>query len=258
MTFPARKQPAPPHAPAPASRAFRAGVAQPMKTFDAIRTANAGGRRGSAGEELVPSGQDVFQVRQADRGVMVRPNGTYNFVRVAGETQARAQTLISSKAGHAAIAGGRPVLYAGTVRFDNGALDWWSNYSGTYQPIAAFRAQASLPEDRFMPWQRLQMGGIGMQRNTFRDQRKVLDPEKPKQPQRSQPDTAKAAAEPVPQHSTAPAPKKPEPIEVKGASRARPVPSTPPVPVKAATATAQAKRVIMPPPPPFWPGTRAR
>ena len=242
MTLPARKPPAP-------------SVVQPMKTFDALRTANAGGRRGSAGEELVASGQDIFQVRQVDRGVMVRPNGTYNFVRVAGETRARAQTLISSKAGHAAIAGGRPVLYAGTVRFDNGALDWWSNYSGTYQPIAAFRSQASLPEERFMPWQRLQMGGIGMQRNTFRDQRKLLDPEKPKQPERAKP---AAAVEPGPQRSTLPAPKKTEPVDVKPAAPTKPamMPAamTTPMPAKA---TAQAKRAV-PPPALSWPMARGR
>lgn len=214
-------------------------VAQPMKTFDAIRTAHHGGQRVSAGEELVSAGNAIFQLRQPDRGVMVRPNGTYNFVRVAGETRAQSQTLVSAKAGHAAIAGGRPVLYAGTVRFDNGALDWWSNYSGTYQPIAAFRGQANLPEDRFTPWQRLQMGGVGMQRNTFRDQRRTLEPEKPK------------AAEPA--KPAIPTPVKP--IDAKEVPIATPAVTLPrPAPTAAvvgkADAAAQPKRRIPPPAPP--------
>jgi hypothetical protein len=210
-------------------------VAQPMKTFDAIRTAHHGGQRVSAGDELVSAGNAIFQLRQPDRGVMVRPNGTYNFVRVAGETRAQSQTLVSSKAGHAAIAGGRPVLYAGTVRFDNGALDWWSNYSGTYQPIAAFRAQANLPEDRFTPWQRLQMGGVGMQRNTFRDQRRTLEPAKPAAP---------------------PAPVKPASAAAAADTREKPVAKPVPAPPRAAPpaagpakpdAAAQPKRRTPPP-----------
>ncbi|MQP67344.1 hypothetical protein GE253_18620 [Niveispirillum sp. SYP-B3756] len=194
----------------PPNRRFapQGAIAQPMKTFDAIRTAQHGGARVSAGEELVQAARDMFQLRQPDRGVMVRPNGTYNFVRVAGQTRAQSQTLVSAKAGHAAIAAGRPVLYAGTMRFDNGVLDWWSNYSGTYQPIAAFRGQANLPEDRFTPWQGLQMGGIGMQRNTFRDQRRAQEPEKPKVP---------APAKPA---AAAPAPLKPTPA-VKAAPKER-------------------------------------
>lgn len=273
MSLPARKPPPPPGA-----------VAQPMKTFDAIRSAQTANGKG-AGEELVAASRDLFQVRQADRGVMVRPNGTYNFVRVAGETRARAQTLISSKAGHAAIAGGRPVLYAGTVRFDNGALDWWSNYSGTYQPIAAFRAQASLPEDRFMPWQKLQMGGIGMQRNTFRDQRQMLDPARTTSADKAAASPADAspaaAAAAVPSagsdRSAAPkaasAKSTPAPTAVaRPAATAKPItapalperqPVTVTTAVKTVTVPASAPRAAAPPvqakrarPPAVWPGGR--
>lgn len=53
-------------------------------------------------------------------------------------------------------------------------MTWWSNYSGTYQPIAAFRAQAGLPEDKFVPWQKLQMGGIAMQRGMFLERRAAV------------------------------------------------------------------------------------
>jgi hypothetical protein len=110
-------------------------------------------------------------VRSAQRQTLSPPSGTFNFVRVQGETPRARQVLVSAKLAHAQLAGGRPVIYAGTVRFDRGEMAWWSNYSGTYQPIAAFRAQASLPEDKFVPWQRLQMGGVAMQRGTFIERR---------------------------------------------------------------------------------------
>ena len=45
------------------------------------------------------------------------------------------------------------------------------NNSGTYQPIAAFRAQAGLPDDKFVPQQNLQKGGTAMQRGTFTERR---------------------------------------------------------------------------------------
>src|SRR5262249_35852335 len=76
-------------------------------------------------------------------------------------------------------ASGRPVVYAGTARFESGEMTWWSNYSGTYQPIAAFRAQAGLPEDKFVPWQKLQIGGTAMQRGTFGERRGAGPPARP-------------------------------------------------------------------------------
>lgn len=207
---------------APPARAPGA-VAQRLKTFEALRPGPSGGRQAaSAGDPLVQATSDVFQVRDTGRGVMVRPNGTYNFVRVAGETRARAETLVSTKAGHAAIAGGRPVLYAGTARFDNGALEWWSNYSGTYQPMAAFKGQAGLPVDRFQPWQKLQMGGVGMQRGTFLDRRE------PSAPSRPAPDASEAptAAAPAPTAApSSPAPATPS-SPVSGERKAVPVRST--------------------------------
>ena len=102
---------------------------------------------------------------------MTPPTGTFNFVRVHGETPHNRPLLISAKLAHAQMAGGRPVVYAGTARFDRGEMAWWSNFSGTYQPIAAFRAQAGLPDDKFVPWQKLQMGGTAMQRGIFTERR---------------------------------------------------------------------------------------
>ena len=62
---------------------------------------------------------------------------------------------------------GGPCSTPAPPEFERGEMAWWSNYSGTYQPIAAFRAQAGLPEDKFVPWQKLQLGGVAMQRGTF-------------------------------------------------------------------------------------------
>jgi hypothetical protein len=122
-------------------------------------------------EELVARPGGGFQVRSDQRHTVSPPTGTFNFVRVHGETPRNRPLLVSAKLAHAQMAGGRPVVYAGTARFDRGEMAWWSNFSGTYQPIAAFRAQAGLPEDKFVPWQKLQMGGTAMQRGTFTERR---------------------------------------------------------------------------------------
>src|SRR5215472_10984583 len=61
----------------------------------------------------------------------------------------------------------------------SGEMAWWSNYSGTYQPIAAFRAQAGLPENKFLPWQKLQMGGTAMQRGVFSKRHGAGPPARP-------------------------------------------------------------------------------
>ncbi len=152
----------------------RADAAQPMTTFAARRVGKS--ERASAGDELVRSQGDEFLLNSAERNVRTRPNGTYNFVRVQGDTRNDQRTYVSSRSGHAGLAAGRPVLYAGTIRFEGGKLDWWSNYSGTYQPMAAFRQQAQLPNDRFVPWQTLQMGGVGLQRGMFQDRRDSVAP----------------------------------------------------------------------------------
>jgi hypothetical protein len=122
-------------------------------------------------EELVPRPGGGFQVRAAERRTMWPPTGTFNFVRVHGDTPRSRPLLVSAKLAHAQMAGGRPVVYAGTARFERGEMAWWSNFSGTYQPIAAFRAQAGLPDDKFVPWQKLQMGGTAMQRGVFSERR---------------------------------------------------------------------------------------
>lgn len=271
----ARKPPIPARPAPPAGPG--AAVAQRLKTFEALRPGPSGGQQtATAGDALVRATADMFQVRDSGRGVMVRPNGTYNFVRVTGETQAKAETLVSSKAGHAAIAAGRPVLYAGTARFDNGSLEWWSNYSGTYQPMAAFKGQAGLPVERFQPWQKLQMGGVGMQRGTFLDRRDPsapTAPEKPAAPAKPTAAPAPAAAKEGPAArpavkvaaATPPTPVKPAPAPtaskpaVSAAAPAAPAASAPvpptaaPAPV-AAPAQAKMARAGMAPPPVRWSG----
>jgi hypothetical protein len=143
---------------------------------DAVFTPHARGLHApppprAVAEELLARPGGGFQVRSAQRHTMSPPTGTFNFVRVHGDTPRSRPLLVSAKLAHAQMSGGRPVVYAGTARFDRGDMAWWSNYSGTYQPIAAFRAQAGLPEDKFVPWQKLQMGGTAMQRGTFTERR---------------------------------------------------------------------------------------
>lgn len=127
-------------------------------------------------DELVSSPGGGFQTRSPQRHTLSPPTGPFNFVRIHGDAPRSRPLLVSPKLAHAQLAGGRPVVYAGTVNFDRGQMNWWSNYSGTYQPIAAFRAQADLPEDKFVPWQKLQMGGIAMQRGTFTERRTLAAP----------------------------------------------------------------------------------
>lgn len=134
------------------------------------------------GEELVAQPGGSFRVRSAERHTLSPPSGTFNFVRVRGDTPRNRPVLISAKLAHAQLADGRPVIYAGTANFARGEMAWWSNYSGTYQPIAAFRAQAGLPEDKFVPWQKLQMGGTAMQRGTFTERRATEPAARPERP----------------------------------------------------------------------------
>lgn len=167
---PRGQRPVAPPPPVPPRSPAIPAAAQRFASF-ANRSMDRGAKPAPAGDELVPLGSGNFGARDSARGLVTRPDGTYNFVRTEGTRRVDQRLLISSKAGHVQLSGGRPVVYAGTVRFSGGALDWWSNYSGHYQPVAAFRAQAQLPEEKFVPWQRLQIGGTAMQRGMFRDRR---------------------------------------------------------------------------------------
>ncbi len=138
------------------------------------------------------------------------PDGAYNFVRVQGGAPNRSRFVISAGLAHADLAEGRPVVYAGTVRFEQGRVAWWSNYSGTYQPIAAFRERAKLPQDRFVPWQKLQLGGLAQQRTLQRDLRPVSLPETGRK--------ADASETAEPERGAAPAKPKPEAGDGAGAA----------------------------------------
>ena len=174
---------APPrHAPPP--NVWRAGTGparsagasvQPARAFAAHQRPEIS-RKAAPGDELVALGDGRFQLRSQERHVLSKPSGSYNFVRVQGLTRNQGTTMLSAQAPHAALAAGRPVLYAGTATFRAGTLEWWSNYSGTYQPLAEFSRQAALPPDRFVPWQKLQLGGLGMQRGMLHDRRRAETP----------------------------------------------------------------------------------
>ena len=125
------------------------------------------GRPGARPLALVEQPAGQFALQALGSRSLTRPDGTYNFVRVQGERPGPGDVYLSPQLPHADLAQGRPVIYAGTAGFAQGALLWWSNYSGTYQPIAAFRDRARLPDDRFVPWERLQAGGLAQQRVTF-------------------------------------------------------------------------------------------
>jgi hypothetical protein len=152
------------------------------------------GRTGPPPYELVERPRDGWRLNGPDGRSAGPPNGSYNFVRVHGETPGAGRVFVSAKLAHADLAQGRPVVYAGTAAFERGALRWWSNHSGTYQPIAAFRDRARLPEDKFVPWQRLQADGMAQQRAMLRESRPAAPPPGPAARLAARPAAAVAAA----------------------------------------------------------------
>jgi hypothetical protein len=167
----------PPPPPPPDPRRTVKPVAQRAAAATFAPTKRVTGRPQGTAEELVGQPDGTFRVRSADRGTLQQPNGVYNFVRVQeGTRRGDGPLLVSPRMPHAHIAGGRPVIYAGTARLDAGKLDWWSNFSGTYQPIAEFRSQARLPNDKFVNWQKLQLSGVSMQRGMLGERRKQQAP----------------------------------------------------------------------------------
>jgi len=167
--FPTRTAvPPPPTRPAAVQRATAVTFAP---------TKRIAGRKDGEASELMSLPDGSFRLRSLDRGTLAPPSGVYDFVRVHGLTRNDAHLNASAHLPHATLAQGKPVIYAGTAKLDSGRLEWWSNYSGTYQPIAEFRAQAKLPVDKFMPWQKLQMGGASMQRGTFTERTAKAAPE---------------------------------------------------------------------------------
>lgn len=167
----------------------RLAVAQRATAVTFAATKRTAGRKGTGeASELMAQPDGSFRLRSIDRGTLAPPTGVYNFVRVHGLTRNDAHIYASAHLPHASLAQGKPVIYAGTAKLDSGRLEWWSNYSGTYQPIAEFRAQAQLPVDKFMPWQKLQMHGSPMQRGTFTERTAKAAPESKKsEPAKAEP-----------------------------------------------------------------------
>jgi hypothetical protein len=99
--------------------------------------------------------------REKSHGQLVA-NSKYIFVRMT-----TGEMLLHHTYRHPTLAGGKPVLYAGEVHFENGKLDWWSNGSGNYRPDPEHAEQAALPMDRFYTYQDV-MKGIHKSRMPFR------------------------------------------------------------------------------------------
>ena len=87
---------------------------------------------------------DNFRMYRGTERAQYVPNSRMVFVRTTG-----GEMLMHPRYRHPSIANGRPVLYAGEAKFDNGKLTWWSNGSGNYRPDAAHAVQAGLPMDQF-------------------------------------------------------------------------------------------------------------
>jgi hypothetical protein len=96
---------------------------------------------------------DNYRITRGRQHGLLVANSKYIFCRMMS-----GELLMHPTYRHPAIAGGKPVLYAGEAYFDNGKLEWWSNGSGNYRPDAEHAAQAELPMDRFYTYQDILKG----------------------------------------------------------------------------------------------------
>lgn len=172
-------------------------------SFTALARPKSLHQQGAPTFELVARPDGAFHLRAPDSGLMRAADGIFNFVRIQGALRSHTPLFVSARAGHAALAQGQPVLYAGTLAVKQGRLAWWSNYSGTYQPSPHFRTQARLPDDKFITWQKLQMGGVGLQRGMLADHRPAGAPLRPAKP--AAPQTEPPGKEPIKAPAMAPA-----------------------------------------------------
>jgi len=103
-------------------------------------------KQGVARHELVNK-NGTYYVNHG--GNLTRAKGNYDFVSINGRTY-----VGTPHAGHANIARGRPVDYAGQLHFGRGSttrgiLKSWNNQSGHYLPTAARAHQAGFSLQRF-------------------------------------------------------------------------------------------------------------
>jgi hypothetical protein len=86
-------------------------------------------------------------------------DGTFQFVILPE----RSREILVGQGGHAALANNKPVIYAGTVKFTNGLMNWWNNDTGHYQTEAGRSHQALtvlsdditnplFPQSKFVPF----------------------------------------------------------------------------------------------------------
>jgi len=67
-------------------------------------------------EEPPPRPDGGFHVRSPLHQTLAPPSGSFNFVRVRGESPRALPVLVSARLAHARLAAGRPVVYAGAAR----------------------------------------------------------------------------------------------------------------------------------------------
>lgn len=116
--------------------------------------------------EDVPTAYSPAELRCRDDGKWVTikngnewsATGLYIFIRLNARFYACKANLRTSSVGHLELSGGRPVEYAGEIRFggrkNRGVLRFWNNASGHYRPDAAAAQAAQLDMDLFQQgWQ---------------------------------------------------------------------------------------------------------
>jgi hypothetical protein len=128
----------------------RAAIVQPKSQLKFYPNLNASAAVPVDRDEIfqLHSFYDQYRIARPKSHGQLVANAKYIFVRMT-----TGELLLHHSFRHPVLAGGKPVLYAGEMHFDNGRLDWWSNGSGNYRPDPEHAEQAHLPMERFHTYQ---------------------------------------------------------------------------------------------------------
>jgi hypothetical protein len=122
-----------------------------LSNAEAIKLGAALGNAQSRKDAVIlTENQGIWSLRDPSGKESV-PHGEYNYVRMM-DGQTRIGHQVDGSNAHGQVAGqAMDIAYAGTVKFNQGKLEYFSNVSGTYQPPADLSHQAGFGKDaKFM------------------------------------------------------------------------------------------------------------
>lgn len=104
---------------------------------------------------LIRDSNGRFWLR-TQNGKLLTPSGHYDFVVMPnGNILVSRQNANPDFSTHLGLSGGRPVKFAGGIRFTNnnsnqrGQIIYWNNHSGHYKPFESSAPNAGLPMQQF-------------------------------------------------------------------------------------------------------------